>query len=30
MDPNNAMETNGARAKAATKLGEIVEKVFGP
>lgn len=30
MDPNTAMETIGAGAKAATKLGEIVEKVFGP
>lgn len=30
MDPNTAMETFGAGAKAATKLGEIVEKVFGP
>ena len=30
MDPNTAMETMGAGAKAATKLGEIVEKVFGP
>lgn len=30
MDPNTAMETIGAGAKAATKLGEIIEKVFGP
>lgn len=30
MDPNTAMETIGAGAKAATKLGDIVEKVFGP
>lgn len=30
MDPNTAMETIGAGAKAATKIGEIVEKVFGP
>ena len=30
MDTNTAMETIGAGATAATKLGEIVEKVFGP
>ena len=30
MDPNTTMETIGAGAKAATKFGEILEKVFGP
>lgn len=30
MDPNTTMETIGAGAKAATKLGEIIEKIFGP
>lgn len=30
MDPNTAMETFGEGAKAATKLAEIIEKVFGP
>lgn len=30
MDPNTAMETIGESAKAATKLGEIIEKIFGP
>lgn len=30
MDPYTAMETIGEGAKAATKLGEIIEKVFGP
>lgn len=30
MDTNTAMETIGASAKAATKFGEIIEKIFGP
>lgn len=30
MDPNTMMETVGQGAQAATKFGEILEKVFGP
>lgn len=30
MDPNVVMETAGHTAEAATKLGEIIEKMFGP
>ena len=30
MDPDTAMETFSEGAKAATKFGEILEKVFGP
>ena len=30
MDPNTTMEAVAEGAKAATKMGEIVEKIFGP